>query len=301
MINNFLYLFIVITGFFVTFSTFFDVFGLLEFLLSSQESLLTTAIIVYNNADTEKSKIISDNKGKAGIYLWTHKESGKNYVGSSSNLKTRLSQYFNINYLERNKTMYICNALKEHGYSAFSFSILEYINITDLSKDKAKILILEREQFYFDSMKPEYNLLPTAGSRLGSLHLAETLAKMSEINSGENNPMYGKRHTFETLAFLRKANSGIHNPMFGKNHSEKTKALMSLAKSGENHPKFGKYKKVFVYTLDSDSKGLILHKSFDNSLEAIKYFNCSRSTLTLYLDKNKLYKKQWFFFTFEQK
>src|SRR5690348_5401051 len=113
MINNFLYLFIVITGFFVTFSTFFDVFGLLEFLLSSQKRLITTGIIVYNNADTEKFKIISDNKGKAGIYQWTHKESGKNYVGSSSNLKTRLSQYFNINYLERNKTMYICNALKE--------------------------------------------------------------------------------------------------------------------------------------------------------------------------------------------
>jgi hypothetical protein len=31
----------------------------------------------YLNADTDKSKILSDNKGKAGVYLFTHKESGK--------------------------------------------------------------------------------------------------------------------------------------------------------------------------------------------------------------------------------
>ena len=94
------------------------------------------------------------NKNKAGIYLWIHKESGKRYIGSASNLKTRLSLYFNFNYLERNKTMYICNALKEHGYSTFSLSILKYIDITDLSLGEAKILILEREQFYIDFMKP---------------------------------------------------------------------------------------------------------------------------------------------------
>jgi len=34
--------------------------------------------IVYNNADTDKLRILTDNKSKAGIYLWTHIESGKN-------------------------------------------------------------------------------------------------------------------------------------------------------------------------------------------------------------------------------
>ena len=62
------------------------------------------------------------NNNKAGIYLWTHKESGKRYVGSASNLKTRLSQYFNINYLERNKTMYINNVILQHGYDTFSLT-----------------------------------------------------------------------------------------------------------------------------------------------------------------------------------
>jgi hypothetical protein len=37
-------------------------------------------------------------------------------------------------------------------------------------------------------LKPDYNLNPTAGSRLGSFLSPEVLAKMS----GENNHFYGK-------------------------------------------------------------------------------------------------------------
>ena len=155
------------------------------------------------------------NNNKAGIYLWTHKESGKRYVGSASNLKTRLSQYFNINYLERNKTMYICNALKEHGYSTFSLSILKYIDITDLSLGEAKILILEREQFFLDLIfsedKPNtYNTLKLAGSLLGFTHSSETKALISKTQksidrSGDNYPrgMSGKTHSAEALAILK--------------------------------------------------------------------------------------------------
>lgn len=32
-----------------------------------------TPVIIYNNVDTDKSIILSNNKGKAGIYMWTHK------------------------------------------------------------------------------------------------------------------------------------------------------------------------------------------------------------------------------------
>ena len=37
-----------------------------------------------------------------------------------------------------------------------------------------------------------YNFLSTAGSSLGYIHSEETRAKISEANSGANNPMYGK-------------------------------------------------------------------------------------------------------------
>lgn len=36
---------------------------------------------------------LSSLKGRSGVYLWTHKESGLQYVGSSRNLAHRISQY----------------------------------------------------------------------------------------------------------------------------------------------------------------------------------------------------------------
>lgn len=52
--------------------------------------------------------------------------------------------------------MYICRALLHHGYSAFSLAIVEYIDITNLSIDKSKELILEKEQYHLDKSLPEY-------------------------------------------------------------------------------------------------------------------------------------------------
>lgn len=93
-----------------------------------------TPVIIYDNADTNKVMILKDNKGKAGVYQWTHKESGKFYIGSAADLSKRLRTYYSFSHLNRNKSMYINNALLLHGYSAFSFTILEIISISDLTK-----------------------------------------------------------------------------------------------------------------------------------------------------------------------
>jgi hypothetical protein len=45
-----------------------------NFILNNDSSSWTPAI-VYNNADTEKLRILTENKGKAGIYQWTHNQS----------------------------------------------------------------------------------------------------------------------------------------------------------------------------------------------------------------------------------
>lgn len=63
--------------------------------------------------------------------------------------------------------MHINSALLLYGHNAFSLSILEYIDITNLSVEEKRKLILIREQFFLDSLKPGYNLLKVAGSSLG--------------------------------------------------------------------------------------------------------------------------------------
>ena len=50
----------------------------------------------YSNTDTVKFYTLRDNKAKAGIYRLTHKVSGKSYIGSAKNLKSRITYYFSV-------------------------------------------------------------------------------------------------------------------------------------------------------------------------------------------------------------
>jgi len=75
---------------------------------------------------------MKDNKNKSGIYKWKNLVNDKQYIGSSNNLRIRFQSYFNINYLLRNKRMYICRALLKHEYQNFSLEILEYCEVSEL-------------------------------------------------------------------------------------------------------------------------------------------------------------------------
>ena len=276
------------------------------------QEILNPTIIIYYNIETEKPQILSDNKGKTGIYQWKHKESGKIYIGSAVDLSSRLKAYYSVSNLKKWDN-YISRALILHGYSAFNLSILEYINITGIPKLDLKTLILEREQHYLNSLEPEYNILKVAGSLLGFKHSEESLKNRSGVNhpnygkplsektkilisealkgenntnfgkTGEKHPMHGKLHSAETLALMSKVKTKESHPMFGKNHSAETKTKISLTLT----------KQVFLYKFDPDTKVTILYKTFNSSIEATKYFDCSRRTLSRYLDKKNLYKGEW--------
>lgn len=43
-----------------------------------------------------------------------------------------------------------------------------------------KEVLLAREQYYIDTLKPEYNICPVAGSRLGSKAFAETIERQRQ-------------------------------------------------------------------------------------------------------------------------
>jgi len=228
--------------------------------------------IVYNNPELEKQLILTDTKNKAGIYLWTHLESNSMYVGSSVNLHRRLKNYFSMVNLSRNTKSKINNALVHYGHSAFSLTILENIDLTNLPEDQIKNFIIEREQFYIDFIKPEYNILKVAGSLLGFKHSTDTILKLkSRINA--NNSMFNKSHSAETKLMMSQIKTG-------KLRSLETKLKISLTNS----------RKVFIFT--NEKKRI---KDFNSYSEAAEYLNCSIRTLSRYIDKKKLYKKEFFF------
>lgn len=128
-------------------------------------------IIIYINADTDKLNLLADNRGKVGVYRWINKISGNTYVGSSINISVRMYTYFSLRSLAKSNRP-IDRALLKHGFSNFSLEILEYCNEDN---------VLKREQYFIDLLKPEYNIVQTAGSTLGYKHTPESLAKMRDF------------------------------------------------------------------------------------------------------------------------
>jgi group I intron endonuclease len=124
-------------------------------------------LVASYNLETDKALLLKDNKNKCGIYCLTNLLNNKTYVGSANNLRTRFYVYFSLNRLTNSK-MIIYKAIIKYGYSNFTLDILEYCNNT---------IILEREQYYIDKLKPAYNSLSKAGSSFGYKHTMDTLEK----------------------------------------------------------------------------------------------------------------------------
>jgi hypothetical protein len=132
---------------------------------------------VYSNADTCKTIILSDNKGRSGIYRWINLTSNKSYIGSAVNLKERFVNYYNVNHLMANDSMLICRALIKYGYSNFRLEIIEYCDSE---------VRFDRETYYIALCSPEYNILKEANSmpsRLGTIRTEE-----AKLKAGLSNP-----------------------------------------------------------------------------------------------------------------
>ncbi|GKE30581.1 hypothetical protein Tco_1445965 [Tanacetum coccineum] len=91
---------------------------------------------------------------KAGIYMITNKINGKFYIGKSKDIAVRFYAYLNNNRLENNKNIRINRALLKYGYSNFSLTILEFIDLKQ--KKPAKKLTQRRE--YRDLIRKAFGL-----------------------------------------------------------------------------------------------------------------------------------------------
>jgi len=138
--------------------------------------------------------------------------------------------YCSIKHLAGAKSSLICKALRKYGHSLFSFGVLEYC-------DKKDIYI--REQYYIDTLNPEYNISRVAGSPLGVIRSKETKAKIAAARSGCMHSVetktkisvgvFGRKHTEQALIKMREAKKDNKHPLFGKTHTEETKTKMSVA------------------------------------------------------------------------
>lgn len=150
---------------------------------------------------------------KSGIYEIVNLVNGKRYVGSAVNLDKRWKMHRWLLGNDRHVNRHLQRSWRRHGDVTFHFRIIERCD---------KTILIEREQFYLDVLRPEFNICPTAGSRLGALY---------------------KPHSVETRAKIGKASrkawahqdsrKRMSNAQRGKKHSAETRLKMSVAKLGK--------------------------------------------------------------------
>ena len=196
-------------------------------------------IKIYENADICKDLIIKDNADKSGIYRWTHIYNLKSYLGSSSNLKKRFSNYYNYNYIsDPKKNMLINKALLNNGYSVFRLEILEYCD---------KELLIDREQFYLDLLKPEYNILEFAYYSIGSLAFDQSRAKVKH-SASTLKKFKDRILTPEQKFKLKKHLNELNSKQFTDEFRYK------LSKGTANFNRLSKGKKVNFTNIETDTK-----------------------------------------------
>lgn len=109
-----------------------------------------------------------------GVYVIKNLKNNKSYIGSTSCING-FKERWKTHKRELRKGIhsndYLQKSWNKYGEDNFEFEILEKCN---------KSLCIEREQFYIDTLNPEYNLCKIAGSTLGRKHTEETKKKISQ-------------------------------------------------------------------------------------------------------------------------
>lgn len=80
---------------------------------------------------------------KSGVYIFTHKLTGRKYVGSSNSLSRRLDQYFNFKHFNNGISGLLLPIIKKEGFSNFTLEI--FVMPTEFSSGDYFLFL---EQYY---------------------------------------------------------------------------------------------------------------------------------------------------------
>lgn len=147
------------------------------------------------------------------VYKIENKVNGNVYVGSALCIKQRRRRHFKDLKRGIHHSRYLQRAYDKYGLSNFALSIIEEV-------DNADVLI-QREQYWIDNLKPEYNISKKAGSLLGVKMSEGAVLKNKIRNSGFGNGNAKiKESDFKTIVSLinEKTNNEIAK-LFGVHRS----------------------------------------------------------------------------------
>lgn len=90
----------------------------------------------------------------SGIYLITCTKNRRRYVGSARNIEIRWGKHRSDLTLKKHHNIHMQRSWDKYGATAFEWAIIEIVDDANL--------ILSREQFWMDTLHPEFNISPFA-------------------------------------------------------------------------------------------------------------------------------------------
>jgi len=184
----------------------------------------------------------------SGVYQITNTSNGNFYVGSSVNIYKRWKDHSRSLNRGNHHSDYLQNAWNKYGEENFKFEIIEEV------LDKSKLI--EREQYYLDTLKPEYNICPQAGKNTSGA----AFYKNKEYQKRKNEAIKGFKQTTEARKKISASHIGNVNAKGSIRTEEQRKKMSENLKkrwqnkeykqrlsnahkglfSGEKHPLYGK-------------------------------------------------------------
>jgi len=146
------------------------------------------------------------------------------YIGSTTDYKSRIRQHVYNLKNNKHKSKLLQKHWNDQDKNDFVFTILELISNSNE--------LINREQFFMDSLNSNYNTAKKAGSNLGVKHSEETKNKLSILGIGNKNGT-GTIWTDDA-----KKNMSI----IKKNMSEETRLKMSESAKKRKHSELTKIK-----------------------------------------------------------
>ena len=233
-------------------------------------------VLVFEDLTNPKTKKTAYRTLKpfSGIYLVVNLVNGKYYVGSAVTGNIYMRMHKHLFSLIGN--VQVANAVNKYGLQEFAFLVLEIVP-QDLTVDVTTLL--NREDYYIQELKPEYNIVLQHTNFVGWKHSDESLKKMRENYSEE------RRAPLRSVGLINK----------GKILSEETRnrmreaALHRKPMSKESRLKCAvNVRPVTITNLDGTNL-----RNFNSIIEASKAIGCSEKTVRRALNSNGLLHRKY--------